>query len=95
MSRSANEYAISLQLNAGPPMQLTAAAPSFGPGVAFGGDVVQLLRSLPDDGYINVRLSIGTNAVQEGQFLLSGFKNVREKVRAACKWPHAVARPGR
>ncbi len=95
MSRSANEYAVSLQLNAEPPMQLAAAAPSFGSGVAFGGDVVRLLRSLPDDGYINVRLSIRTGVVQEGQFPLGGFRNVREKVGAACKWPHAVARPGR
>ena len=95
VSRSANEYAISLRLNAEPPMQLTAASPSFGSGVAFGGDVVQLLRSLPDDGHIVVRLSTRTGAVQEGQFALSGFKNVREKMGAACKWPHAVARPER
>jgi hypothetical protein len=95
MSRSANEYVVSFQLNAEPPMQLTAAAPSFGSGVALGGDIVQLLRSLPDDGHINLRLSIRTGAVQEGQFALGGFKNVREKVGAACKWPHAVARPGR
>ncbi|RQH13771.1 hypothetical protein EHH60_11345 [Bradyrhizobium sp. RP6] len=95
MSRSANEYAVSFQLNAEPPMQLTTAAPSFGSGVAIGGDVVQLLRSLPDNGHINVRLSIRTRAVQAGQFSLGGFKKVREKVGAACKWPHAVARPGR
>ena len=95
VSRSANEYAVSFQLNAEPPTQLTAASPPSGSGVAFGGDVVQLLRSLPDDGHITVRLSTRTGAVQEGQFLLSGFKNVREKVGAACKWSHAVARPGR
>lgn len=95
VSRNANEYVVTFQLNAEPPMQLTAASPSFGSGVAFGGDVVQLLRSLPDDGYIDVRLSTRTGAVQEGHFLLSGFKNVRKKMGAACKWPHAVARPGK
>ncbi|WP_271589962.1 hypothetical protein [Bradyrhizobium sp. CCBAU 53415] len=95
VSRSASEYAVSFQLNAEQPMQLTAVSPSSGSGVAFGGDVVQLLRSLPDDGHIVVRLSIRTGVVQEGQFPLGGFKNVREKVGAACKWPHAVARPGR
>jgi hypothetical protein len=95
VSRSASEYAVSFQLNAEQPMQLTAASPSSGSGVAFGGDVVQLLRSLPDDGHIVVRLSIRTGVVQEGQFPLGGFKNVREKVGTACKWPHAVARPGR
>lgn len=95
VTRSANEYAISFRLNAEPPRQLAAASPSFGSGVAFGGDVVPLLTSLPDDGHIIVRLSSRTGAVQEGQFPLGGFKNVREKVGAACKWPHAVARPER
>lgn len=95
VSRSVNEYAVSLQVNAEPPTQLTAASPSFGSGAVFVGDIVQLLRSLPDDGQIVVRLSTRTGAVQEGHFLLSGFRNVREKLGAACKWPHAVARPGR
>ncbi|MCK1745419.1 hypothetical protein IVA80_32800 [Bradyrhizobium sp. 139] len=95
VSRRANEYAISFRLNEDPPMQLTAVSPSFGSGVAFGGDVVQLLKSLPDDGHIVVRLSTRADAVQEGHFLLSGFKNVREKTAAACKWPHTVARPGK
>lgn len=95
VSRNVNEYAVSFQVNAEPPTQLTAASPPFGSGVVFGGDVVQLLKSLPDDGQIVVRLSARTGAVQEGHFLLSGFRNVREKLGAACKWPHAVARPGR
>jgi hypothetical protein len=95
LSRSANEYAISYWLNADPPIQLAAASPSFGSGVAFAGDVVQLLKSLPDDGSIVVRLSARTGAVREGHFLLTGFRNVREKMAAACKWPHSVARPGR
>lgn len=95
VSRSANEYAITYRLNADPPVQLAAASPSFRSGVAFGGDVVQLLKSLPDDGSIVVRLSPRTGAAQEGHFLLSGFKNVRERMAAACKWPHAVAKPGR
>ncbi|MGY3037663.1 hypothetical protein ACVIIV_006833 [Bradyrhizobium sp. USDA 4354] len=94
-SRSASEYAVSYRLNSDPPIQLAAASPSFGSGVAFGGDVVQLLKSLPDEGRIVVRLSTRTGAAQEGHFLLSGFKNVRERMAAACKWPQTVARPGR
>jgi hypothetical protein len=94
LSRGAHEYAVSYRLNADPPIQLAAASPSFGSGIALGGDAVQLLKSLPDDGSIIVRLSSRTGAVQEGQFRLGGFKNVREKMAAACKWPHSVARPG-
>lgn len=95
LSRSANEYVISFRLNADTPIQLAAASPSFGSGVAFGGDVVKLLSTLPEDGHIVVRLFTRTGPVQDGQFLLSGFENVRKKMAAACKWPHVVARPGR
>ncbi|WP_439363886.1 hypothetical protein ACNJYD_27700 [Bradyrhizobium sp. DASA03005] len=95
LSRSANEYVISFRLNADTPTQLAAASPSFGSGVAFGGDVVKLLNALPDDGHVVVRLFARTGQVQDGQFLLSGFGSVRKRMAAACKWPHSVARPGR
>ena len=95
LSRSASEYIISFRLNADTPMQLTAASPSFGSGIAFGGDVVKLLSSLPDEGHIVVRLFTRTGPVQDGEFLLSGFENVRKKMAVACKWPHSVARPAR
>ncbi|MDF0518841.1 hypothetical protein P0R31_16535 [Bradyrhizobium yuanmingense] len=95
LSRSANEYVISFRLNADTPMQLAAASPSFGSGVAFGGDVVKLLNALPEDGHIVVRLFARTGQVQDGQFLLGGFEKVRKRMAAACKWPHSVARPGR
>jgi hypothetical protein len=95
LSRSANEYVISFRLNADTPTQLAAASPSFGSGVAFGGDVVKLLSSLPDEGHIVVRLFTRAGPAQDGQFLLSGFENVRKKMAAACKWPHAIARPSR
>jgi hypothetical protein len=52
-----------------------------------------LLQSLPEVGDIAVRLSTRTGDVQDGDFLLDGLKIVREKVAAACKWPHTVAKP--
>ena len=94
VSRGAEEYAISYRINADPPVQLAAAPPSFGSGVALRGDVVRMLQSLPEEGGITVRLSTRTGAAQEGHFLLGGLKTVRDKLAAACKWPHAVARPG-
>ncbi len=94
VSGRAEEYTISYRVNANPPVQLAAASPSFGPGAAFRGDVVRLLQSLPEEGDIAVRLSTRTGAAQEAHFLLGGLKTVREKLAAACRWPHAVARPG-
>jgi hypothetical protein len=51
------------------------------------------LQSLPEEGDIAVRLSTRADAAQDGHFSLSGLQIVREKVAAACKWPHAVAKP--
>jgi hypothetical protein len=87
------EYAISYRVNDDPPVQLAAASASFGAGVAFRGEVVRLVQSLPEQGEIVVRLSTRIGAAQEGRFPLSGLRMAREKLAAACKWPHAVARP--
>jgi hypothetical protein len=92
--RSAEEYTISYRLNADPPVQLAAVSPSFGSGVAVRGDVVRLLQSLPEEGSIAVRLTMRTGAALEGHFMLGGLKIMREKIATACRWPHAVARPG-
>jgi hypothetical protein len=93
VSGSSGDYAISYRINDDQPVRLAAGSPSFGTGVAFTGDVVRLLQSLPEEGGIAVRLSARTGATQDGYFLLGGLKTVREKVAAACKWPHAVAKP--
>jgi hypothetical protein len=93
VSRSSTEYAISYRINDDQPVQIAAGPPSFGTGVAFTGDVVRLLQSLPEQGDIAVRLSTRTGAAQDGHFLLGGLRMVREKLAAGCKWPRAVARP--
>jgi hypothetical protein len=93
VSRGSGDYAMSYRINDDQPVQLAAGSPSFGTGVAFTGDVVRLLQSLPEEGAIAVRLSPRTGAAQDGYFLLGGLKLVREKVAAACKWPHVVATP--
>jgi hypothetical protein len=93
VSRSSEEYAISYRINDDQPVHLAASSPSFGTGAAFTGDVVRLLQSLPEEGGLTIRLSARTGVAQEGYFLLGGLKMVREKVAAACKWPHAVAKP--
>jgi hypothetical protein len=91
--RTSADYAISYRINDDQPVQLAAGSPSFGTGAAFTGDVVRLLQSLPEEGDIAVRLSSRVGAAQDGKFSLGGLKRVREKVAAACKWPHAVAKP--
>jgi hypothetical protein len=93
VSSGGADYTISYRVNDGQPAQLAAGPPSFGPGAAFTGDVVRLLQSLPDEGHIAIRIATRLGAVLDGHFLLGGLKTVREKLAAACKWPHTVARP--
>ena len=85
-------HALSYSVNDGQPVQVAAAPPQYGAGIAFAGDVVRLLQSLPEEGQVTVRiLRAGTN--QSSSFALGGLKTVREKLAVACKWPQAVARP--
>jgi hypothetical protein len=93
VSRGGEDYALSYRINDDQPVQLAAGSPSFGTGIAFTGDIVRLLQSLPEEGGIAIRLSTRRGAGQDGYFLLGGLKMVRDKVAAACKWPHDVARP--
>ena len=87
------DYTISYRVNDGQPMQLPASLPSLGIGAAFTGDIVRLLQSLPEDGHIAVRISPRGGAAKDGRFSLGGLKTAREKLAAACRWPHAVAGP--
>ena len=93
VSSGGTDYTISYRVNDGQPVQLAAGPPSFGTGAAFPGDVVRLLQSLPEEGHIAVRMFTRSGAAQDGHFLLGGLNTAREKLAAACKWPHAVARP--
>ena len=93
ISRGGPDYTISYRVNDDQPVQLPAGSPSFGTGAAFTGDIVRLLQSLPEDGHIAVRITTRSGAAQDGHFLLGGLKTAREKLAAACKWPHAVAGP--
>lgn len=92
VTRSGEDYAISYRINDEQPVQLAAVSPSFGAGAAFRGDVVRLLQSLPEEGGIAIRLFTRAGAILDGHFLLSGLRMVRDKVSAACRWPHAVSR---
>ena len=91
--RAGADYTISYRVNDGQPVQLPAGLPSFGTGAAFTGDIVRLLQSLPEEGHIAVRITARSGAAQEGHFLLGGLKTAREKLAAACRWPHAIAGP--
>lgn len=93
ISRGNGDDAISYRVNDNPAAQVAAAVPAFGPGVAFAGDVVRLVQSLPDGGELIVLLSPRSGAAHDGTFSLAGLDTARAKIATACKWPRAIATP--
>jgi hypothetical protein len=93
LSGRGEDYAVTLGINGNQPAKIAAGSPLFGAGVALQGDVVRLLQSFPDEGEIVLHLAPRTAAAIDRSFSLRGFKLVREKVAAGCKWPSAVASP--
>jgi len=94
-SRGGGDDVISYRVNDNPAVQVAAAVPAFGPGVAFAGDVVRLVQSLPDSGDLIVLLSPLGGAAHDGTFSLAGLDAARAKMAGACKWPRAIATPNR
>ena len=93
ISRGGGDDAISYRVNDNPAVQVAAVGPAFGPGVAFAGDAVRLLQSLPDGGDLIVLHSPRGGAAHDGTFSLAGLDTVRAKMAVACKWPRAIATP--
>ena len=93
ISSRSEDYVISYRINGGKPVQVAATLPAFGAGVAIKGDPVALLQSFPSEGELAVHLSPRVGTAKDGIFTLSGLETVRAKIGAACKWPHAVAKP--
>jgi hypothetical protein len=68
VSGRGDDYAISYQVNRGQLVQIAAAAPAFGAGVAFKADAVALIQSLPGEGELAVHLSPRVGASQNAVF---------------------------
>jgi hypothetical protein len=87
------DYAISYRVNDGQQVQIAAAPSASGAGVAFGGDVIRLLQSLPDAGSFSVHLAPRTGTAVDGTFSLGGLEAVLAKMATVCRWPHPAAKP--
>jgi hypothetical protein len=93
ISGRGDDYAISYRVNDSQPVQIPAAAPAFGPGVAFRVDAVALIQSLPVEGEFALHLVPHVGPPHDATFSLAGLEKVRAKMGAPCKWPLAMAKP--
>lgn len=89
---SGKDYAITYRIDDKPPVPLAGARPSSGTGVAFPGDTVRILQTLPDQGELVIQIVQRGGAAQEGRFLLGGLKPARDRLAKVCKWPQTVRR---
>jgi hypothetical protein len=93
LTRRAEDYAVSYNIDKGEPVVVAAGTPASGPGVAIRGDVVRLLAALPERGVIAFAVAARQGAALEGRFDLASLKIVREKLAVPCKWPTTASVP--
>jgi hypothetical protein len=81
------ELKVVYQINEEPSVEQRWTAAETGKSLAFPGDVVHFVRSMPDSGRILVTVYAGKSPPYESTFQLAGLGPVRRKISAACNWP--------
>lgn len=82
-----SEVKVVYQVNDNPSSEDRWRVAEGGRSLTFQGDVVRLLRSMPEDGRLLVRVYTGKNPPYESTFQLTGLDSVRRKLAPACGWP--------
>ena len=75
------------RINEEPAVEQRWKTAESGRGLAFPGDVVRFLRSMPDGGRIFFKVYAGNDPPHENTFQLVGLDPVRRKIATACNWP--------
>jgi hypothetical protein len=82
-----SELKVVYQINEQPSVEQRWTAAETGKSLAFPGDVVHFVRSMPDSGRILIKVYTGKGPPYESTFQLAGLDPVRGKIAAACNWP--------
>jgi hypothetical protein len=81
------EVKVVYQVNDEPSVEDRWRAAEGGRSLTFQRDVVRLLRSMPEDGRLLIRVYAGKIPPYESAFQLTGLDSVRRKLATACGWP--------
>ncbi|KZD20906.1 type VI secretion system-associated protein TagO [Tardiphaga robiniae] len=81
------EVKVAHRINEEPVVEQRWRALETGKGLAFPGDVVRLLRSMPEGSQLLVKVRVGKGLPYESTFQLVGLDSVRRKIATACNWP--------
>lgn len=85
-SATGGDVKVVYRINQEPSVEQNWKPAEIGKSLAFPGDVVRLLRSLPDNGQLLVKVYDGKAPPHETTFRLTGLDPVRRKIAAACNW---------
>ena len=81
------EVKVVYRINEEPPVEQRWRPAETGRSLAFQGDVVRFLRSMPDSGQLLIKVYAGKAPPYESTFKLVGLDPIRRKIAAACNWP--------
>ena len=85
--RRDGEVTVTYRINEEPPVEARWKSADNGRSLAFPGDVVRLLRSMPASGEMLVRVYAGKTSPSESTFELAGLDAVRSRIATTCNWP--------
>jgi hypothetical protein len=77
------------QINDQPPVDQRWRVADGGRSLAFPGDVVRFINSMPGAGPLLVKVYAGTAAPYQETFELTGLEAVRRRFAKVCTWPSA------
>jgi hypothetical protein len=85
--RQDGEVTVAYRINEDPPLEARWKSAENGRSLAFPGDVVRLLRSMPTSGQMFVKVYTGKMSPNESTFELAGLDSVRRMIATTCNWP--------
>ncbi|WP_083218926.1 type VI secretion system-associated protein TagO [Bradyrhizobium icense] len=85
--RQDGEVTVAYRINDEPTVEARWKPANNGRSLAFPGDVVRLLRSMPASGQMLIKVYAGRTSSNEGAFKLAGLDSVRRKIATMCNWP--------
>lgn len=86
------EIRVLFQIDDQPPFDERWKVADGGRSLAFPGDAVRLIRSMPGTGRVLVKVYAGTAVPDENRFELTGLEPVRRRFAELCNWPEQNSR---
>jgi hypothetical protein len=86
----ASEIQVGHRIDDRPLVRQQWAVSADGKSASYKGDVVGLLRSVPEGARLKISVLDGSGPGQEATFQLTGLESVRNRIGSDCKWPPAA-----